>query len=47
MKRNNYENANSTNTTKMNTAAKNMMKRAQTDAAGVIYKFFEEVGKIK
>lgn len=45
--RNNYENANSTNTTKMNTAAKNMMKRAQTDAAGVIYKFFKEVGKIK
>lgn len=44
--RNNYTNANSTSTTKMNTAATNTMKRAQTDAAGVIYKFFKAVGKI-
>ena len=44
--RNNYTNANSTDTAKMNTAASNTMKRAQTDAAGVIYKFFEGVGKI-
>lgn len=44
--RNNYTNANSTSTSNMNTAAANTMKRAQTDAAGVIYKFFKDVGRI-
>ncbi|MGN0660006.1 MAG: hypothetical protein ACI4LA_10450 [Emergencia sp.] len=44
--RNNYTKANSTSTSDMNSAATTMMERAQRDAAGVIYKFYKEVGKI-